>query len=212
MSETADTEQTAGANKERYHHGDLREALIMATRTLVEERGAENFSLADACRCAGVSTAAPYRHFRDKQEILEEICARGFELLTRQIVEAVEAHGSGTLEGITAMGRTYVAFAIGEQSLFRLMFGQHPKLKAAELVEERGHDCFEFLIGEVACYCQKNGIDGDAGEIAVQLWTLVHGAASLIIDGDYEKVVPDINVEHMIVSATGRLLGASPAG
>src|SRR6266850_1938507 len=67
--------------KARYHHGELREALIRATRQLVEQRGAENFTLADACRVAGVTTAAPYRHFRGKQEILEEIASRGFEEL-----------------------------------------------------------------------------------------------------------------------------------
>ena len=84
MSEIADTQKDAAQGKDRYHHGDLREALIQATTTLVEERGAENFSLADACRCAGVSTAAPYRHFRDKEEILEEIAARGFDTLTER--------------------------------------------------------------------------------------------------------------------------------
>lgn len=206
MPDSAENQPETAQNKERYHHGDLREALIQATASLVEERGAENFSLADACRCAGVSTAAPYRHFRDKQEILEEITARGFDLLTERSMEAVEAAGSGTIEGITAMGRTYVAFAIEEQALFRLMFGQHPKLKSAELVETRGHDCFDRVIGQVARYCENNGIEGDAREIAVQLWTFVHGAASLIIDQDYEKVVPDVDIEKMIQTATERLL------
>ncbi|HEX5958629.1 MAG TPA: helix-turn-helix domain-containing protein, partial [Hyphomicrobiaceae bacterium] len=69
----------SNARKASYHHGGLREALIAATRRLVMERGAENFTLADACRVAGVTTAAPYRHFRSKQEILEEITSRGFE-------------------------------------------------------------------------------------------------------------------------------------
>lgn len=206
MTEIVETKQDAGQPKGRYHHGDLREALIQATAELVEQRGAENFSLADACRCAGVSTAAPYRHFRDKQEILEEITARGFDTLNLRSMAAIEEHGSGTLEGITAMGRTYVAFAIEEQATFRLMFGQKPSLKSSELVETRGHICFEGVIGEVATYCQKNGIEGDAREISVQLWTLVHGAASLIIDGDYEKVAPDVNIEQMIVAATRQLL------
>ncbi|HEX5998570.1 MAG TPA: helix-turn-helix domain-containing protein, partial [Hyphomicrobiaceae bacterium] len=69
----------SNVRKASYHHGGLREALIAATRQLVMERGAENFTLADACRVAGVTTAAPYRHFRSKQEILEEITSRGFE-------------------------------------------------------------------------------------------------------------------------------------
>ena len=95
--------------KAQYHHGELREALIGATRQLVEERGAENFTLADACRVAGVSTAAPYRHFKGKQEILDEIASRGFDELRAKSMEAVAAAGEGTLEAIVAMGQAYVA-------------------------------------------------------------------------------------------------------
>src|SRR5262249_50773934 len=101
-----------------YHHGELREALIQATRRLVEERGAENFTLADACREAGVTTAAPYRHFRSKQEILAEIAARGFDALSLRAKSVIAEHGEGTLSGIIAMGRTYVAFAVEETAIF----------------------------------------------------------------------------------------------
>src|SRR5499425_1916293 len=83
-----------------YHHGELREALVRATRKLVEQRGAENFTLADACRLAGVTTAAPYRHFRGKQEILEEIASRGFDELKKRSMAVVAEKGEGTLEGI----------------------------------------------------------------------------------------------------------------
>src|SRR5438128_4303203 len=93
--------------KAPYHHGELREALIRATRQLVEERGAENFTLADACRVAGVTTAAPYRHFKGKREILEEIAARGFEELGTRTTAILAGKGEGTLEGIVAMGQGY---------------------------------------------------------------------------------------------------------
>src|SRR5262252_7858363 len=93
----------------RYHHGELREALIAATRKLVEERGAENFTLADACRVAGVTTAAPYRHFQGKQEILAEIASRGFDELKTRSRAAVVAKGEGTLEAIIAMGQPTLA-------------------------------------------------------------------------------------------------------
>ena len=91
--------------KARYHHGELREALIEATRQLVVERGAENFTLADACRAAGVTTAAPYRHFQGKQEILAEIASRGFVELKSRAMAIVAEKGEGTLEGIIAMGQ-----------------------------------------------------------------------------------------------------------
>src|SRR5215475_4927180 len=115
-----------GQAKARYHHGELREALIAATRQLVMERGAENFTLADACRVAGVTTAAPYRHFRSKQEVLEEIASGGFDQLKSEALAVIAEKGPGTLEAIVAMGQAYVAFAVNETAVFRLMFGQEP--------------------------------------------------------------------------------------
>ena len=196
--------------KARYHHGELREALIVATRKLVDERGAENFTLADACRVAGVTTAAPYRHFRGRREILEEIASRGFDELRKRSMAVVTERGEGTLEGIIAMGQAYVAFAAEETAVFRLMFGQEPSLKKAEHVLGTGHDCFANVIDQVALYCKRNRVRGDAQEIALRLWTFVHGAASLLIDQDYNAVAPQIDVNQLIASATPGLLAASP--
>jgi AcrR family transcriptional regulator len=195
--------------KSRYHHGELREALIRATRQLVEQRGAENFTLADACRVAGVTTAAPYRHFRGKQEILEEIVARGFEELKSRSTAALAQKGEGTLEGIVAMGQAYVAFAAEETAVFRLMFGQEPSLKQAELVLGTAHACFANLIDQIALYCKRNKVRGNAQQIAVRLWTFVHGAASLLIDQDYDAIAPDIEVNQLIAGAMPGLVAAS---
>jgi AcrR family transcriptional regulator len=196
--------------KAHYHHGELREALIRATRELVEQRGAENFTLADACRVAGVTTAAPYRHFRGKQEILEEIATRGFEELGNRTTAILARKGEGTLEGIVAMGQAYIAFAVEETAVFRLMFGQQPSLKKAEHVLEATHTCFSKLIGQVALYCKRNKVRGDAQQIALRLWTFVHGAASLLIDQDYDAIAPNIDVNQLIAGATPGLLAASP--
>jgi AcrR family transcriptional regulator len=193
-----------------YHHGGLREALIGATRQLVMERGAENFTLADACRLAGVTTAAPYRHFRSKQEILEEIASRGFDELRQKAMAVVAEKGAGTLEGIVAMGQSYVAFAVNETAVFRLMFGQEPSLKKAEHVAGTGHDCFANLIEQIALYCQRNRVRGDAQEIALRLWTFVHGAASLLIDQDYLAIAPQLDVNSLIANATPGLLASAP--
>ena len=193
-------------SKAGYHHGDLREALISAAQQLVEEGGADKFSLADACRLAGVSTAAPYRHFRNREEILAEVAARGFDALHEKSAAAVEAEGVGTTEAIVAMGKAYVAFAVEQQRLFRLMFGQNPAVKEAEQVLGTGRCCFQWVIEQVALYCGKNNVEGDATEIAVRLWTFVHGAASLLIDDDYATVVPDLDVDAMIARATPGLL------
>jgi AcrR family transcriptional regulator len=195
--------------KAPYHHGDLREALIDATRRLVMERGAENFTLADACRAAGVTTAAPYRHFRSKQAILEEIVSRGFDELKSEAMAVIAEKGPGTLGAIVAMGQAYVAFAVRETPLFRLMFGQDPALKNAEHVAGTGHDCFAHLIEQITLYCQRNRVRGDALEIALRLWTFVHGAASLQIDKDYLAMAPQLDVNCLIARATPGLLGAA---
>ena len=204
----------SSANKVRrkahYHHGELREALIRATRELVEQRGAENFTLADACRVAGVTTAAPYRHFQGKQEILEEIASRGFAELGNRTTAILAEKGEGLLEGIVAMGQGYVTFAVEETAMFRLMFGQQPSLKKAEHVLGAAHACFSKLIDQVALYCKRNKVRGDAQQMALRLWTFVHGAASLLIDQDYDAIAPNIDVNQLIAAATPGLLAASP--
>lgn len=205
----SDTTAPAVRRKAGFHHGDLRGALIAATRQLMESRGPENFSLADACRLAGVSTAAPYKHFRDKQEILQEICQQGFDDLASRTQAAVEAHGVGTLDGIVAMGRAYVAFALEETAVFRLMFGQNKAVKQVEQVENSGKECFSGVIDQVAAYCTASGLPGDPRAIALQLWTLVHGAACLLIDDDYAKVAPGLDVDALIGDAGRRILAGS---
>lgn len=193
--------------KAKYHHGDLREALVQASYDLVLMKGAENFTLAEACRLAGVSTAAPYKHFKDRDEVLALIVARGFDRMSEQSMRAVEAAGVGTLAGIIAMGRAYVRFAVENENLFRLMFGQHPVVKTDEDVVGEGMGCFSKVIEQVAIYCDRNDVAGDPNEIAVRLWTFVHGASSLLIDGDYAVVVPDLDVDALLEATTPRLLG-----
>ena len=213
MAENATTPAEAVRAKTKYHHGDLRESLISAAFQLVLERGAESFSLADACRLAGVSTAAPYKHFRDRDEILEEVARRGFDLMTDLSMAAVERAGEGTLAGITAMGEAYIEFAVNYQSVFRLMFDLKSRMQCGEEQEglEEGSECFARVINQVAIFCERNNVEGDASEIAVRLWTFVHGAASLTIDQDYDAVVPGFDVGRMIHQATPMLLNVAKA-
>jgi AcrR family transcriptional regulator len=195
--------------KNKFHHGDLREALIAATCELLVEHGPDGFSLADACRRAGVTTAAPYKHFRDKQEILEEIVLRGFEELTAANAKAVDEGGPGTVAGITAMGMSYLDFAVAQPAVFRLMFGHKSAIKEVKQIDETGNQCLKNVIEQVAAYCRKHGHTADAEKIAIRLWTFVHGASSLQLDGDYERVAPGVNVHDLIADVTPKLLGAA---
>lgn len=203
-------ERTAVRPKKRFHHGDLREALIAATRQLLVEHGPDGFTLADACRRAGVTTAAPYKHFRDKQEILEEIVARGFEELAATNAKAVAEGGPGTIGGITAMGISYLEFAAAQPAVFRLMFGHNSEIRKVKQVDETGKQCLKHLIDEVATYSRKHGHAAEAEAIAIRLWTFVHGAASLELDGDYARVARGLDVRKMIADVTPKLLGSAP--
>ena len=198
--------------KTSYHHGELRQALINAARHLIQERDGNDFSLSDACRRAGVSTAAPYRHFADKTEIINEVVAQGFVDMTTRFRTAAEVFAPGERGRIVAVGQVYLAFAIGEPALFRMMFSQKPNLSEDDIVTSQGKICFAYVLQEVIDYCTFQGVMGNAQMIALQLWTLVHGAASLTIDGDYAKVAPQIDTREMIASGAERLLFLLPQG
>ena len=202
--------QTALHTKKRFHHGDLREALVAATRELLIEHGPDGFTLADACRRAGVTTAAPYKHFRGKQEVLQEIISRGFDELAAANAKAVAEGGPGTLAGITAMVISYLNFAVAQPAVFRLMFGHKSDLSKVEHVEESGNQRLKNVINEVAAFSRKHGQKADAERVAIRLWTFVHGASSLELDGDYERVAPGLDVRDLIADVTPGLLSVTP--
>ena len=192
--------------KTAYHHGDLREALIAAAHQLVNEKGSDQFALADACRVAGVSTAAPYRHFRDRQDLLGELVARGFQMLKSRMLEAMRPYETGSVESITAIGHAYVGLARDEPALFRMMFSTKPHKKDKGHADGTGGGAFQVLLDEVSAYLRAHGQERDVIETAVPLWTFVHGAASLLIDRDYEAVAPETDVEALVNNATWGLL------
>lgn len=190
--------------KDNYHHGDLRESLIKATLDLIRVNGPEKFSMADACKQAGVSKAAPYRHFSNREALLEAVIEHGFDKMTIAMQEASKDFKPGTNKRIIALGLTYVNFAIAEPELFRLMFGE--KLKPLnEISEPMGKGTFQLLLDEIIIRTKFSDID-KLMSVAFPLWTLVHGAATLTIDNSYEMIYPDSNTEAMIISTTETLL------
>jgi AcrR family transcriptional regulator len=196
--------------KTTYHHGELRQALITAARQLINEGQGTDFSLSDACRRAGVSTAAPYRHFSDKTEILNEVAAQGFADMGNRLRVVATAFPPGAPDRLRAVGQVYVTFGTTEPALFRLMFGQRSAPAGEDIVTAAGKACFAHVLQEVIDYCTIHGVQGDAQMIAAQLWTMVHGVTSLTIDGDYAKVIPDLNLQEMMAAVTERLLFGLP--
>lgn len=196
------------AGRKRYHHGDLREALIDATMQLVIDKGAENFSLADACRLAGVSTAAPYKHFKDREEILKAVCTRAFDELAGRAIAAAKAAGETTIEGVIAMHLAYLDMAIEQPALFRLMFGQNPAIKEDEAVLGQGRGCFGSVLAQMEIYCAANALAEPPLAVFMRSWSFIHGVASLRIDGDYEAVMPGFDYRGLVVDTIPKLVAS----
>jgi AcrR family transcriptional regulator len=170
--------------KKTYHHGDLRRALLDAGLALIEEQGAQAFTLREAARRAGVSQAAPYRHFADKGALLAAIAEEGFRALSARMREEVAraAAPAGTLEPI---GMGYLLFAVENPAHYRVMFGpgrDREGLPAS--AEAAGQESFSLLLDGVR-EAQRSGAirSGDATELALFAWAIVHGLALLVIDG-----------------------------
>ena len=203
-------EQTASTGKrDSYHHGDLRAQLIEATRALVEEKGPDHFSVSEACRRAGVSTAAPYKHFKDKDEMLRAVALEGMRRQRDQMRVELESYAPGTLERIVALGRVYVRFAVTEPGVFRLMFGlSETHADHGELVDT-GNSTFMVVQQEVArCRGGETVEDGDM-HLAFLLWSFVHGLSFLTIDGKLaEKSLP-VDIEKTLEDIALRVVGPS---
>ena len=195
------------ATKKAYHHGDLRRQLVRAAYRLVARDGHAHFKVAEACKLAGVSTAAPYKHFEDRDEILEAVATEGFGRLRDAMLARLEGVEPGSRAAIVAIGRGYVDFALAEPHLFRLMFGGEPaagRLSDEDDAEQRSP--FDVLTRNVGLFLGRDAEAPGTQRNALALWTFVHGLAALQIE---ELLgVTTATVEGMIEMAAERLLPA----
>jgi len=176
--------------KAAYHHGDLARALIEAAQRLIEQGASPRLTLREAAEAAGVSVAAPYRHFADREALLAAVLAAGFRELARR-TEAARRAARSPMAALVGVGLAYVAFAGDHPRIYRLMFGaecdkaHHPDLMAA------GHEALSVLIDAVAD-CKAAGLIGraDVQQVALAGWSLSHGLASLHADGILAQTMP----------------------
>ncbi len=171
----------------RYHHGDLRRALIQAALELVNEAGPAGTTLREAARRAGVTHAAPYRHFADKESLLAAVAEEGFVQLRATMTRARESRTG--LAAIEAIGLSYVLFAQENPSHFRVMFG-------AELGDKRRHPTllhadqavFDVLCTAIAEAQQQEELPaGDPASVGLVAWSMLHGVAALVVDGQMAR-------------------------
>jgi AcrR family transcriptional regulator len=175
-----------------YHHGALREALLKATLELIGTDGIGAVSLRQVARAAGVSPGAPYHHFPDRAALLTALADEGFRLLAAALTEA-RAAVAGPTEGLEAILNAYVEFAKANPAYFRLMF--RPELTQPHKSEsgaEAGEAAFAVLADTVAeCVAKKLVRADDMNVLAITMWSLVHGYASLWLDGQLDHRTND---------------------
>lgn len=166
-----------------YHHGNLKQALLEASLHLIREVGPGAFTLREVARRAGVSHNAPYRHFRDKEELLAALAAEGFDRLTAAMTKAAES-ATGALDRLRASGRGYVEFALRYPQHFAVMFEVSWKFELYPQTQAAGERAFGTL-GRYVEACQAEGLlpPGDARPFALLAWSMVHGVAKLAIGG-----------------------------
>lgn len=202
----ARTGNASGTARSTYHHGDLRAQLIEATRELVEEKGPDHFSVSEACRRAGVSTAAPYKHFKDKTEMLREVALGGMQRQYQQMIEELAPHPPGALERIVALGRVYVRFAVTEPGVFRLMFGLSKDHEGDEALVQLGNGTFGIVKQEVALCRGSDSIEPEDEGRAFLLWSFVHGLSFLQIDGKLTKMELPLDLDAVLHDVALRVM------
>lgn len=174
------------AQRRGYHHGNLREALVQVAQRFIGERGIGGFTLVDAAKLVGVSPAALYRHFQGRDELVAEIASRGFADLGKRLSTALS--GSGTpLERFTRMGEAYLDFAETEPGYYAAMFaprrpgedsGPSWAQRTPDGAKTTHPDAMELLV-KALTQTFPEGFHTDTRFIALEVWALSHGLATL---------------------------------
>ena len=183
-----------------YHHGNLREALMRAALELIAQKGAAGFTFADAARWAGVSPAAPYRHFRDRDDLLANVALRGFEQFEAALARAFDDGRPDAFTALDCMGKAYLAFARTEPAYYSAMFEAGiapdtiPELRAA------GDRAFAVLRGaaERVCAAIPPKERPPVLMLALHIWSMSHGIASLFGRGDAARRALPMSPEELL--------------
>jgi AcrR family transcriptional regulator len=200
-----------------YHHGNLKEVLLEAARKLIEQYGPAGFSLTEAARLAGVSPAAPYRHFRDRDALLAEVARSGFERFAARLDMAWNNGVPTPLSAFENLGRAYLAFARDEPASYTVMFetGIMPGTDGQAIpAAERAFDVLQKAASAL-CRQLPEAERPPIKLMSLHVWAISHGVASLFAQGGLQaRRVPmspeDILESAMLVYLKG--LGILPDG
>jgi AcrR family transcriptional regulator len=172
----------AARSRRSYHHGDLRRSLVAAAAKLLDRHGPAGVTLRGAARLAGVSQAAPYRHFAGKEALLAAVAAEAFLALKDACAAAVAADPGDAVHRLEVVAVAYVRYAVEHPARYRLMWAPSPRGRDHPGLAEAARTTADpLLVALSACLPE-----GTAGEATMQrlfvLWSLLHGIAGLILD------------------------------
>lgn len=186
-----------------YHHGNLREALIAAALDLISKKGPAGFTFADAARAAGVSPAAPYRHFRDRDALMADIARRGFDAFAEALSRAWNNGQPTPRSAFERVGRAYLDFAANEPAQFSAMFESGVPLNDYPEVREAGDRAFNVL--RQACEALAATMPKEKRPpslmMALHIWSLSHGIATLFGRGDAARRAIPMSPDDLLEAA-----------
>jgi AcrR family transcriptional regulator len=177
------TDSPGGRGRDSYHHGNLREVLIEAALQLIAEHGPAGFSFAEVARAVGVSPAAPYRHFRDRNALLAEIARRGFERFAADLEAAWNGGRPDPVAAIENCGKAYLAFTRREPASYAAMFESGLPFDTDPVLRGASESAFAVLrwAAEAACAGLPQQRRPPALMVALHIWAMSHGIASLFV-------------------------------
>jgi AcrR family transcriptional regulator len=186
-----------------YHHGNLREALVRAALDLIAEKGPGGFTFADAARSAGVSSAAPYRHFRDRDALMTDVARRGFERFESELARAWNDGAPEPFAAFESIGRAYIAFARDEPAYYSAMFEAGVPLDSDPGLRQAADRAFGVLreAAEVLSARLPAGGRPPALMMALHIWALSHGVASLFARADAGRRKLPMSPEELLEAA-----------
>jgi len=187
-----------------YHHGNLKEALLRAALELIAQKGPAGFTFAEAARWAGVSPAAPYRHFRDRDELLASVALRGFHQFEQALARAWDEGRPDVFFALDRLGRAYLDFARSEPAYYSAMFEGGVPLADNPELRDAGDRAFAVIRAAAEKLCaQVPARDRPpALMVALHIWAMAHGIASLFGRGDAARRALPIAAEELLEAQT----------
>lgn len=195
-----------------YHHGDLRQALLVAAHTVLNEKGIHGLSLRACAAKAGVSHAAPSHHFKSLSGLLTELAVIAFGDFTAALRKAYDDSDDGVslLQRLQAAGDAYLKFALEEPELFKLMFSSPLPDQRNERLAEVSGQAYAELTRVVKPLCDSRGITDKASveQAEILVWSTIHGYAHLALKQmDVHGVCDDMRAGMPSIEILGELLG-----